>query len=50
VSGLVATCPFCEEPLDDSRPWQQGFGDLSGAHTECLQTVGDDEEEERRNG
>lgn len=28
-------CEFCEQPLDDSKPWRRGL-DGCGAHEDCI--------------
>lgn len=36
MSGMdVSRCEFCDEPLDDSKPWRRGL-DGAGAHESCL--------------
>lgn len=40
----AAVCAICGEPLDDERPWQQGF-EGGGAHLACLEETTEGEED-----
>lgn len=40
-------CPYCEQPLDNTRPWQPAL-EGGGAHFDCLETNEHDEEEHGR--
>lgn len=33
--GDVDVCEFCQQPLDDERPWRRGL-DGAGAHEDCI--------------
>jgi hypothetical protein len=35
LNGPEAVCEICEQPLDDSAPWQRGL-DGCAAHESCL--------------
>lgn len=44
--GDPTQCQFCDEPPDDTQPWQRGL-DGAGAHLACLRPWLDDAEEEK---